>query len=490
LKRKAVLIAIPAAWFLFQEIHRPFGLDAGQSRALAILFAMALWWITETFKLHWTALVPLAVLLLPVAKLEAPWLDRAAANLRLAVDPFFSPFVFLFLGGMLIGLAMEEHNLHRRIALNIIRVIGSQPRRLLLGFVLSTAFISLWISNTATAVMMVPIALAVLFQLEGREGRRLPKFGQSIMLAIAYGANVGGIGTMIGTAPNMIFVNAARSQYGVQISFLDYMTLGLPFVILFLPVVFLMLAWMARRERIETLVPEMIDEELAKLGRMKGREAAVLATFGLACLLWIFNAPLRSMLHVEAHIKPDQWDASAALLAGLILFATSTIGAPALKRLPWDVLILLGGSFALADIVKESGLSTWMAHRMSGAVALHPLALMVLFTTASVFLSAFSSNTATATILTVLVADALDKGRQDARRVLPYMAGVSMAASCDFMLPAGTPPNAIVFGTRYVRMRDMAAAGALLDLAAALLVGLWAYFGVARLIAGAPGQGP
>lgn len=482
-KTKFVFVAIAVAVVALLEIN-PFGMREPANRALGLLFVMALWWITETFPLHWVSLLPFVyVLVLPVV---GPWTHAGTmlgANLKLVAEPYVHPLIFLFLGGMLIGVAMEEHNLHKRIALNIIRVIGSNPRRVLLGFILATAFISMWISNTATAVMMVPIGMALISQMESREGGRLPLLGQSIMLSIAYGANVGGIGTMIGTAPNMIFAGFANAQYKTQIAFLDYMIVGLPFVILFLPIVFLMLAWLCRRETVSNFTPEIVRHELAKLGPMSRQERIVLAVFVATSLLWITNQPFRTVIGLPS-LKPDVLDASYALFAGIVLFLTSSLRLRSLRRMSWDALLLLGGSFALAEVVQKSGLSTWLALQMQGITLLHPLVLMLVVTTATILLSAFSSNTATTNVMMLLVSDTLDPRRADPGRVLPYLSGVTISASCDFMLPAGTPPNAIVFGTRYVNIRTMAAMGFFLDLAAAMMAALWVYFGASRLMAG------
>jgi sodium-dependent dicarboxylate transporter 2/3/5 len=474
-KAKLVLVLLPLLFWVAQEIH-PFFVPHPANRGLCLLLTMALWWVTETFPLHWVALIPIVLIpLLPVVQLQAPFAERVAANFQLVALPFIAPFIFLFLGGMMIGIAMEEHNLHRRIALNIIRVIGSNPRRLLLGFVLATAFISLWISNTATAVMMVPIALAVIAQMESREGRRLALFGQSIMLAIAYGANVGGIGTLIGTAPNLIFAGFVQDRVGTPIDFLKYLTIGLPFVFLMLPVVYAMLAFLCRRESIHTFTRDVIDEELAKLGPMNPKEKIVLAVFALASSLWIFNEPIRSWTGLKDGMKGDAFDGCAALLAGVLLLATNTLTYKSFKRMPWDVLLLLGGSLALAAVVEKSGLSKEIADALKAIVGLPPILVMIIITIATVLLSAFSSNMATTALMLTVVVNAFGPN-------VALLAGVTIAASCDFMLPAGTPPNAIVFGTRYIRIRTMASAGFALDMAAAVLAALWVYFGASRFI--------
>jgi sodium-dependent dicarboxylate transporter 2/3/5 len=483
---RAVLLAVPILVWIAQEIH-PFGPPPPAHRALALLFMMAFWWMTETLPIHWVALLPLVLApffpLFPAVEKSHPgFFARLLENGRLVGQTYYNPFILIFMGGMLIGVAMEEHNLHRRIALNIMKAIGSSPRRILLGFVVATAFISLWISNTATAVMMVPIALAVLSQLEAREGARLPLLGQSIMLAIAYGANVGGIGTVIGTAPNMQMAGYVATQYRMQLTFFDYLKVGLPFVLLFLPVVFLALAWLCRKERTRSVESDVLDLEIRKLGRMSPREKIVLGVFVLTSSIWILNEPLRSGLGLKEAYKGDQFDAMAALLAPALLFASGTLRAPSLRRMPWDVLILLGGSYALAEVVRGSGLSVWLGHLVEPAARMHPFVLMLVLTVVTVFLSAFSANAAANQLMMTLVTGMVDPRSANPGRALPFLYGVTTAASCDFMLPCGTPPNAIVFGTRHVRMRTMAATGAVLDFAAAVLAATWIWFGARHLM--------
>lgn len=482
---RIVLIALPLLFFAAQELH-PFGPQPPANRALAILFAMALWWVTETFPMHGVALLPLLagpfIPLFPkVEKASPEFLSRLGRNFDIVAPPYYNPFIMVFMGGMLIGVAMEEHNLHRRISLNIMKAIGSSPRRILLGFTVATAFISLWISNTATAVMMVPIGLAVISQMEAREGTRLPLLGQSIMLSIAWGANVGGIGTIIGTPPNMQLAGYVAGQYKTPVTFLDYLLVGFPFVLLFLPVVFGMLAWLCRREKIRTVESDILDQELRKLGPMSRAEKIVLAVFSATSALWILNELIRSGTWFS-FLKADQFDAVAAMLAPLALYITGALKARSLRRMPWDVLILLGGSYALAQLVLQSELSRWMVGLVGDGANYPPFLLMLVICILTVFLSAFSANAAAANLMMILVNETVDPARQNPSRAVPYLYGVSMSASCDFMLPCGTPPNAIVFGTRYVKMRTMAASGAILDLAAAAVVATWLWFGARHLM--------
>lgn len=441
----------------------PPQMPVGASRTLAMLALMAWWWLTEAVPVHVTALTPLVAL--PVLQpLEGGW----AANLLKAARPFADGNIFLFLGGMCIAAAMERHGLHRRLALGVLVRLGT--RRVLLGFLLVTAFISLWISNTATAVMVVPIAVAVLGELELREGRKLPALAQAVMLAVAYGANIGGIGTKIGTAPNMQLAGFLRQRYALDLGFLDYLMIGLPFVLLFLPIAYAMLQLLVSSEAPPQASGEVLDREYAALGPARREEKQVAAWFVTACSLWIFSKPIGDATGLGAELDP--WISVAVALA---LFATRLIGAKDLKNLQWDALLLLGGSFALAAAVKGSGLADHGARQLAGVAELTPFVLMLTVTFGTVFLSAFTSNTSTTQVMLEVVASALAVRFP---RPVSYLCGVSISASCDFMLPAGTPPNAIVFGTGRIRLPPMALAGFFLDVAAALLAAAWCYVAI------------
>lgn len=466
--RAAALTAGAGALVFF--LTADLGIPAPANRALAVTALMAVWWMTEALPIHWTALAPIVLFpILGVPKKDL--LDSAAV-----IGPkYFDLFLFVFLGGMFLSAAMERHDLHKRIALTIMAAVGRTPRRLLLGFVLATAFVSLWISNTATAVMMLPIGLAVIAELERREGRRLEGFGQAVMLSIAYAANVGGIGTKIGTAPNVFFSRFVETHLeGQPMDFLTYLVIGLPFVALFLPVVFAVLAFSARRDVLTRYSHDVVRAEKAKLGGMKPGERGVLGCFVLAAALWILGPPISELTQLR-----EQHDALVAMGVSLLLFVTGLIRADAVKKLPWDALLVLGGSLALAEGIQASGLARWAGSQLA-AVREYPLpAVMLVVTTATVLTSAFTSNMSTTAIMLTVVYG-MTRGTQ--LEALPLLAGVCLAASCDFMLPAGTPPNAIVFGSKYVRLREMVRIGFMLDLLAAGAVALWCYLGVQNLL--------
>ncbi|HBL30807.1 MAG TPA: sodium:sulfate symporter [Acidobacteria bacterium] len=450
--------------------HDPaFGARPAYAAAGAAL--MAIWWLTEAIPIYWTACVPIVLFPLFGVFGDAP---------EKALLPYVDPYIFLFAGGMGIAAAMQQWNLHRRIALTIMDRIGSDPRRLLAGTLLSTAFISLWISNTATAAMMMPIGLAIIAQLEAqRDGRRLAGYGMAIMLAIAYGANVGGIGTKIGTAPNAQF-SGFMERMGSPVSFLQFLVVGLPFVLLFLPVVWWMLWRIGRQDGLSGEIGAgVISGELARLGAVKRPERIVLAVFLATAGLWIGSKWITAFLkpHVTlVTLGSSHVEGGIAMLAALVLLlwrsqGRQVLGFRALSRIPWETLLLLGGGFAMAAAIQESGLSAWLGQQLLAVRGLPPFSQVVLASVAVVALSAVASNTATIAVMLVVLRDAVSP------EILPVVLfAATIACSCDFALPAGTPPNAIVFGSGYVTIPRMARTGALLDLAAALLAALWCWW--------------
>ena len=469
----AGLVAGGAACLLLLFLDSPLqhygDYGARPARAAAVVALMAIWWLTEAIPIHWTACVPLVAFPL-LHVFGAGW----SSNLAGAWLPYVDPYMFLFAGGMAIAAAMQQHELHRRLALSIMVGIGAEPRRLLAGVLIATAAVSLWISNTATAAMMFPIGMALIAQLERQLGRRLAHYGMAVMLAIAYGANVGGIGTKIGTAPNAQF-SGFMERLGVEVSFLQFMAVGLPFVVLFLPVVWLALWMTARREGLAgDLGGGLLRGELASLGRMGRGEVVVSAVFGAAAAAWIFARPLTQALQETfAGLGAAEVEGGIALLAALLLMIARANGTPvlraaALRKVPWETLLLLGGGFAMAAAVQGSGLSSWLAHQLSVVRDMQPAAQLLLASLATVALSAVASNTATIAIMLVVLADAVPGP------LLPtVLFTATIAASCDFALPAGTPPNAIVFGSGYVSIPRMARTGVVLDLLAALAAAAW-----------------
>jgi solute carrier family 13 (sodium-dependent dicarboxylate transporter), member 2/3/5 len=454
--------------FVPSGLHRIPGLGDRPAYAAAVAALMAVWWFTEAVPIAATACLPL--LLFPLFGVFG---GGVVADAKRAATPFTDAYIFLFLGGMVIGAAMEQWGLHRRVALYIMRAIGAEPKRLLLGVLVATASVSLWISNTATAVMMVPIAMALIRQLEvAHGGKRLIQYGGSLMLAVAYASNVGGIGTKIGTGTNSIFAGFISEKLHYDISFLRYIALGFPFVVIFLPLVWWALWRVGHHDApSETHGREVLDRELAALGPWSQKEKLVAAVFVVAALLWILGDPLKSLTQKSVEhalgFKPlgKHYEAAVAMLAASALLATRGVSVRAALGIPWGTLLLLGGSFAMASGIEGSGLSGWVALQLEPVARLPLVGQLALATSATVLLSAIASNTATINLMLNVLP-----------RSLVVLGASSIAASCDFALPAGTPPNAIVFGSGYVRLPVMMKTGVFLDLAAIVAVtlyGLW-----------------
>ena len=441
--------------------HRP-------AYAAATAALMAIWWLSEALPIHWTACVPLVFY---------PLFDvfgrRVSGSALRAGAPFVDAYIFLFLGGMMIGAAMEQWNLHRRVALHIMRAVGTDPKRLLLGMLIATASVSLWISNSATAVMMMPIGLALLAQLEAAAGRRLLHFGSAIMLAVAYASSVGGIGTKIGSGTNSVFCGWIENNLPAQkISFLKYIALGFPFVVLFIPVVWLALWRLARRDGLGGAQGRAaLDRELGAMGPMTAGEKKAGLVFLGSAVLWMISDPVTTLIskHVlvpgGGKFEGKHYEAAVAMAAGLSLLALRALSFGYFRRMPWSTLVLLGGSFALAAGIDGSGLSEWMARHLGG-LGRQPLFVQIALTSfATVALTAVTSNAGTVSVLLNVLP-----------RSMAVLSTCAIGASCDFALPAGTPPNAIVFGSGYIKLPTMMKTGFALDLAAAAILTLYAYF--------------
>lgn len=471
--RRIGLVLGPAVFaliaFVPSALHRIPGFGQRPAYAAAVASLMAIWWFTEALPIAVTAALPLVLFPLFGVFGRGP-----AGDALRAAEPFVDAYIFLFMGGMTLGAAMEQWGLHRRVALHIMRAIGTEPRRLLLGMLVATAAVSMWISNTATAVMMMPIGMALLAQLEAaHDGRRLGDFGASLMLSIAYAANVGGIGTKIGTGTNSIFVGFLSEKLDYDMSFLRYVAVGLPFVVLFIPIVWWVL-WLNAKGDLpaDTRGREVLERELRALGGWSLRERVVAAVFLLAALLWISGdllrplvAPWVAQVFTGFKLQGKHYEASVAMSAAFVLVASRTVSFAQLRKVPWSTLVLLGGSFAMAAGIEGGGLSKFLTAQLEPVARLPLLAQLGLASAATIALSAVASNTATVNVfLNVLP------------KSLPVLSACAIAASCDFALPAGTPPNAIVFGSGYVRLPQMMRTGILLDVIAAVLITAYAFF--------------
>jgi solute carrier family 13 (sodium-dependent dicarboxylate transporter), member 2/3/5 len=471
----AAVAAFAAVELLPSGLHHVEGFGQRPAHAAAVAAAMAVLWLTEALPIHWTACLPL--LLFPVLGLFG---RGPAGDAWSTAQPYFDAYIFLFLGGMAIGAAMEQTGLHRRVALRVLQAVGTDPRQLLLGMLIATAAVSMWISNTATAVMMVPIAVALLKQMEHASGKRAGAFGTSLMLAVAYASNVGGIASKIGTGTNSIFTGFVSETMEREIGFLEYITLAAPFAVLFIPVIWLVLWRLGRTADFGAEASAaVLRREIAALGPMRGGERIVAGVFAGAGLLWVLGDPLRPLI---APLVPIPWEgfkfvakhyeAGVSVLAALALIALRSLSWAAFRAMPWSALLLLGGSFALASGIEGSGLSQWLARSLAVLATMSLPAQLMIAVSASIALSAIASNTATVNVMLNILP-----------RSLPVLFATAMASSCDFALPAGTPPNAIVFGSGYVRLPTMMRTGVVLDVLAAVLLTLYALWWIAPLTA-------
>jgi sodium-dependent dicarboxylate transporter 2/3/5 len=447
----------------------PFeGLSEQGHAVLATTIWIAVWWVTEAIPIAATAL--LSIVLFPLT---------GGMNLASTTASFGHKYVFLYLGGFLIAIGIEKWNLHRRIALTIIAFIGSDTRKIILGFMIATAFLSMWISNTATSVMMLPIGLAIIKQLKDNpdtdEDENLI-FGKALMLGIAYSASIGGIATLIGTPPNLVLAGIIESTYGYEITFLEWFQFGLPVALLLLIFCWYYLTRIAYKFK-QVDFPgglKEIQRLKSNLGIISKEERRVGFVFILAALCWI------SRSFILQPLFPGIDDTIIAILFGITLFIIPSKNnkEPLLNwkdtlNLPWGIILLFGGGMALAKAFDESGLALWLGNLMTEFGGFPFFILLLLLITAVNFLTEITSNLATtAMLLPVLAPLALEVG------VHPFglMVGAAVAASCAYMLPVATPPNAVVFGSGYLRIPDMVSKGIVLNLFSILVISIMVYF--------------
>ncbi|GAA7833884.1 SLC13 family permease [Helicobacter pylori] len=472
---------------------------------------MGIWWMTEAIDLPATALLPLVLF-------SVFSVDQFSS----VSSSYASPIIFLFMGGFILALSMQKWNLHTRIALSIILLVGTSPRRLILGFMIATGFLSMWVSNTATAVMMLPIGMSVLqlvAKLVGKEnasnswhqkeeitkahggimgnivhkGKDITQvvqektiiyrtnFSICLMLGIAYAASIGSLGTLIGTPPNALLAGYMKTAFNIEIDFARWMVFGTPLAFIMLILSWLLLTYVIFPLRIKEIPggKEVIRAELKKLGRLSRAEISVGVIFILASLGWIFlDTILKSW-----GIKIDKIDSVIAMGVSVLLFILPAnnqgdrlIDWGVAKKLPWDVLLLFGGGLALSAQFSKTGLSLWIGHLVSSFSHLPILFIIFMVTLMVIFLTEITSNTATAAaFLPVIGGVAMGMGYENHQSLLLTIP-VALSATCAFMLPVATPPNAIAYGSGYVKITDMIKAGLWLNLVGVVLISAFSYF--------------
>jgi len=458
----------PILFFIIQFYWTPDGLSEQGVAAFAVASWVGIWWVTEAVPIAVTAILP--VVLFPLS---------GALDIADTTTAYGHKYVFLYLGGFFLAIAIEKVNLHRRIALTVISLIGTRMRMIVLGFMVATAFLSMWISNTATSVMMLPIGLAIVAQFRDHPDtpeNEHEEFGKMLMLAIAYSASLGGMATLIGTPPNLVLAGIVKELYGVEINFLDWMLFAFPLSVLLLFICWVYLTrYTVKLEAVHfTGGVEEIKRQRKLLGIMSSNEKRVLIVFVLTAFAWMTRSFLFSP------IIPAIDDTLIALIAGILLFVIPSSEEKGgvlewddAKKIPWGILLLFGGGLAIAQGFKDTGLAKWLAEQLTQLDFL-PLLVMTLVLVAVInFLTEVTSNLATtAMILPVLAPLAAAMG------VHPYifMVSATLAASCAFMLPVATPPNAVVFGSGYINMSSMMRAGFGLNLISILLITFWVFY--------------
>lgn len=468
LRNRIGLFAGPAVFLIMLMLPVPEGLTEAAWMVAAVGIFMAIWWVSEAIPIPATALLP--IVLFPV-------LD--VGTVREATTPFANPLIYLFMGGFIIALAMEQSKLHRRIALNVVKLVGVKPGSIVIGFMLSAAFLSMWVSNTATAMMMLPIALSIIRLVEHPDdvssGDLQTNFGLIMVLCIAYACNIGGIGTLIGTPPNAMMAGYMLETYGVDIGFSQWMLIGVPLVVISLPVVYILLVRIIYPIELDEIPggKEIINEQLEKAGPVSRAELMVGIVFVITALLWI-TRPL-----LERYI-PNISDTGIAIFGAIVMFLLPVnfkkgefvLQWEDAKRLPWEVLILFGGGLSLAAAITDTGLAEWIGASLSALSGWPVLILIVASLLVIIFLTEITSNTATAAaFLPILASVAIVMDQDPLILVIPAAIG----ASCAFMLPVATPPNAIVYGSGLVTIPQMAKAGFILNLLMVVLITLVMY---------------
>ena len=461
------LVSGPLSFILVILFFHPEGLTQQANAIIASTVWMAIWWITEAIPISVTALLP--IILFPLT---------GGLELSETTASYGHKYVFLYLGGFIIAIAMQKWNLHKRIALNIISFIGTNVIKIILGFMVATAFLSMWISNTATAVMMLPIAMAIVDQLKDNPDtieNENKIFGKALMLGIAYSASIGGISTLIGTPPNLILAGVVEETFGYEITFSTWFKFGFPIslILLFLCWKYLTgIAFKFEQKSFPGGIKE-IKKQLQKIGTISYEEKLVALIFTLTAIAWVTRDILKLIIPVID-------DTIIVMISALIIFLLPTndkkrrlINWEEASKLPWGILLLFGGGMALASGFKESGLALWIGTQMTLLDGINLFLLLFVLIASVNFLTEITSNLATtAMLLPILYPMAMTID------VHPFilMVSAAVAASCAFMLPVATPPNAVVFGSGYLRIPDMVRVGIWMNVLSIILLSVFVYY--------------
>lgn len=467
-KGRIGLLLGPLAFLIITLYIHPKGLNDSANAVLASAIWIAIWWITEAVPIAVTALLP--IILFPLS---------GGMGLNETTASYGHKYVFLYIGGFILAIAIEKWNLHRRIALTIIKIVGTNVINIILGFMIATAFLSMWISNTATAVMILPVGMAIVSQLRDNpatiENENLI-FGKALMLSIAYSASIGGIATLIGTPPNLVLAGVIKQTYNIEISFSQWFFFGFPISLILLFTCWIYLTRFAFKFKQKTFPggSQEIKRQLKLLGKISYEEKIVFLMFLLTAIAWITRSFLIKQL------IPGIDDTIIVVFFAIILFILPSkdkgvkilIWEDAVK-LPWGIVLLFGGGMALALGFETSGLAVWIGSQMTSLGSISLILLLLILVASVNFLTEITSNLATtAMLLPVLISLSTAVG------VHPYflLVGATLAASCAFMLPVATPPNAVVFGSGYLKIEDMVKKGFSMNIISIIVITLFVYY--------------
>jgi len=463
-------------------VFQPLAASVPTNNMAAVGLVMAVWWITEIVPLAVTALLP--IVLFPLLGI----MDGKATS-----STYYNHIIFLFIGGFIIALALQKWNLHKRIALKILMLTGTSPAKILLGFMLATAFLSMWISNTATTMMMLPILLSVLGNLEEIYGNeKLKNYAVGLLLGVAYSSSIGGIATLIGTPPNPIFAQIYEINFpnNPEISFSQWMLFALPLSVIMFSFMYGLLYFLFAKGQSklwQNVSAVNFKQEYDRLGKASYEERVVFVLFITTAVLWMTRSALNigsfhfagwaSLLPYPKYLN----DGTVAIMMSLMLFLIPSkqnkgevlMDWKTVKQMPWGIILLFGGGFALASGFKNSGLSLYIGDQLQSLQSLHPLIIIIVVSTIMIFLTELTSNSSSTTmILPILATLAVSTHIHPLMLMLP----ATFAASMAFMLPVATPPNAIVFSSNRLHISEMARTGLVLNIVGIIVISLWTYF--------------
>lgn len=444
--------------FIFTNPPDDLSRTAWLSAGIALL--MTVWWVTEAIPIYFTGIIPL--ILFPIFNIF---------DLNLIASSYAHPLVLLFLGGFIIASAMEACGLHKRIALNILSLSGTSPSKIIAGFMITTALISMWVSNTASTIMMLPIALSVVTIFSNETNAKDEDLAIPLLLAVAYSASIGGASTLIGTPTNIMLASILSDSYNYEISFADWLIIGLPILFFLLPVVWFFLTNISFK--VSKVCSDALEDTILNMKKETGKssftEKVVAAVFILTAALWIVRRNLNEIFNLNLN------DTSIGLFGALLLFLiptgknTRACNWQTASRIPWGVLLLVGGGIALSRAFNVSGLATWIGSFSYYFSNYELFILVILAVGVIIFLTELNSNTATiATFAPILIIFAIGINQNPLFLVIP----ATIAASCAFMLPIATPPNAVIFGSGKIKISDMVRAGFLLNIISMLIISI------------------